>query len=318
MRASELFKRLVGVAVTVLLVIIGTATLLELVPGDPAVVAAGDYATPASIAATRVSLGLDKPFLSRAVHIVQRTVTGDLGTSTSLRPGQSVRDMVGQALPITMSLLLFALLFAVLVGIPLGIGAALKAGGAIDRLVVGAASVLLSIPSFVVGLLLITVLAVNRRFLPALGYVAFSTNPLDWARHLVLPGITLGLVSAAELARQVRGALVETFDQDHMRATEASGVGRGSVVLRHGVKNALGPILTVTGLQVSRILGGAVVIEKIFSMPGLGTLAYDAVFRRDFAAMQGVVVVGALIVVLSSLVVDLLLAYLTPTHRLAT
>lgn len=311
-----LLRRLLGVVVTLVLVSVGAVLLIELVPGDPAVVSAGDFATPDSIASARHSLGLDKPLVPRVFSFLGHMLTGNFGVSANLNPGIPVSSVIAEALPVTISLVLVSLLIAIVIAVPVGIAAARRPGSLLDRGLTGLASTFLAIPSFVVGVILIQVLAIQLNWFPALGYVSISEDPVAWLSHITLPSLTLGLVSASELARQVRSAFVETFDQDFVRAAEGAGLRRRTIVLDRALRNSAVPILTVVGFQVARILGGIVIVENIYSMPGLGTLAYNSVLRRDLPVMQGVIVVSALLVVGFNLLVDVLIVLVTPSTRL--
>lgn len=316
MMITFLLRRLIGVVVTLALVSVGAVLLIQLVPGDPAVVAAGDFATPDSIANARHSLGLDQSLVPRVLSFFGHMLTGNFGTSANLNPGVPVATVVGQALPVTLSLVLASLVIAIVIALPVGIAAARHPGSLLDRALTGIASAFLAIPSFIVGLILIQFLAIKLGWLPALGFVPINQDPVGWLTDIALPSLTLGLVSAAELARQVRSAFVETLDQDFIRVAEAAGLRRRTTLLDRALRNSAVPILTVAGFQVARILGGIVIVENIFSMPGLGTLAYNSVLRRDLPVMQGVIVVSALLVVGSNLLVDVLIVLATPSTRL--
>jgi peptide/nickel transport system permease protein len=316
MTVRYLVRRLVSVAVTLILVSAGAVLLIDLVPGDPAVVAAGDFATRGSIAAARHSLGLDKPLLPRLLEFFGHVLTGNFGTSANLNPGIPVSTIIAAALPVTISLTLVSLLIAIVIAVPVGIAAARKPGSVLDRSLTALASMFLAIPSFVVGLILIRVFAIQLGWAPALGYVPISQNFAAWMSHIILPSITLGLVSAAEIARQVRSAFVETLEQDYIRVAEAAGLKRRTILFDRALRNSAVPILTVTGFQVARILGGIVIVENIFGLPGIGTLAYNSVLRRDLPVMQGVIVVSALLIVGFSLLADVVLVLFTPNNRL--
>jgi peptide/nickel transport system permease protein len=305
-RAITTVPALLGVMLVALL-------LLELMPGDPAEIMAGENATPEAVEAIRQDLRLDDPLWERFGRYVGGVVQGDLGES----PGSHtpVWGRISAALPVTLSLAGMSLLFAVLVAVPAGTWAALRRGRAPDRVVTTAASVVQAVPPFVVGLLLVITFAVNQSWLPAGGFIPLEEDPWEWFRHLILPAGALSLAAAAELARQTRGSLVDTFEQDYIRALRAKGLRERWVVGKHAAKNAATPVVTVLGLQVGRILGGAVVVEFIFGMHGFGALALNAVVTRDIVLIQGVVLVGAIAVLLANLAVDIFYGYLNPKAR---
>jgi peptide/nickel transport system permease protein len=306
-------RRLATTVPALLGVMLVALLLLELMPGDPARIMAGDNATPEGVAAIRSDLRLDEPVWERFAHYVGGVVRGDLGRS----PGshQPVWARISSALPVTLSLGAVALLFAVLIAVPAGTWAALRRGRFVDRAVAAAASIFQAVPPFVVGLALVILLAVDRSWLPPGDFVPLEEDPWEWFRHLLLPASALSLSAAAELARQTRGALVDTFEQDYIRALRAKGLQERWVVGKHAAKNAATPVVTVLGLQVGRILGGAVVVELIFGMHGFGTLALNAVVTRDVVLIQGVVLVSAIAVLLANLAVDVTYGYLNPRAR---
>jgi peptide/nickel transport system permease protein len=306
-------RRLISVIPTLLLITILSFLLLKLIPGDPARTLAGDNATEAQVKVIRHSLGLDKPVIQQYFDYMGNLLHGDLGTS--LVNGDSVTHRIGQALPVTASLALFALIFAILIGVPAGVLAALRRGRAADHLVTGASSVLIAIPPFIVASLLVIVFALDRSWLPAGGYVDPSAGIGEWARYLVLPALALSLASAAELARQVRGSLADTMEEDFVRSAHARGLKNRSVIGKHAAKSAAIPVVTVLALQVGRILGGAVIVELIFAMPGFGTLALDSVLSRDVPVVQGIVLVSAIVVIATNLLADLSYGYFNPKIR---
>jgi peptide/nickel transport system permease protein len=306
-------RRLATTVPALLGVMLVALLLLELMPGDPAKIMAGDNATPEAVELIRNDLRLDEPVWERFAHYVGGVVRGDLGRS----PGshQPVWDRISAALPVTLSLGAMALVLAVLIAVPAGTWAALRRGRFVDRAVAAAASVFQAVPPFVVGLALVILLAVERSWLPSGGFVPLEEDPWEWFRHLVLPASALSLSAAAEVARQTRGALVDTFEQDYIRALRAKGLRERWVVGKHAAKNAATPVVTVLGLQVGRILGGAVVVELIFGMHGFGTLALNAVMTRDIVLIQGVVLVSAVAVLIANLAVDVAYGYLNPRAR---
>ncbi|HEY8527653.1 MAG TPA: ABC transporter permease [Acidimicrobiales bacterium] len=311
--ARVLARRVLTSIPALLGVMLVALLLLELMPGDPAEIMAGENATPEAVQMIRDDLRLDDPLYERFSRYVGGVVTGDLGESPG--SGIPVWDRISEALPVTLSLGGMALVLAVVVAIPAGTWAALRRDGLADRAVAAAAAVLQAVPPFVIGLGLVIFLAVERAWLPANGYVAFADDPYEWFRHLILPATALALSAAAELARQTRGAVVDVLEQDYIRAARAKGLRDRLVIGKHVAKNAATPVVTVLGLQVGRILGGAVVVELIFGMHGFGALALNAVVTRDIVLIQGVVLVSAIAVLIANLLVDLVYVYLNPRSR---
>jgi peptide/nickel transport system permease protein len=209
------------------------------------------------------------------------------------------------------------MIFILLIGVPAGVLAALHRGRLVDRLVTLVSSALMAIPPFVFALVLVIVFALDRSWFPAGGYVPPSDGILEWARHLILPAFTLALASSAELARQIRGALADTMEEDFIRSSHARGLSRRSVVGKHAAKSAAIPVVTVLALQIPRLLGGAVVVELIFALPGFGYLALDAVQARDVPVVQGVVLVSGIVIIFTNLLADLSYGYFNPKVRTA-
>nr|WP_228046676.1 ABC transporter permease [Saccharopolyspora sp. HNM0983] len=310
----ELALRRIGAMVPLLvLVSLIVFGLVLLVPGDPAVTIAGEDATDAQIAATRQRMGLDDPLLEQYWRWASAAVQGDLGTS--MFSNRSVSGAIAERFPATLSLTAMAIVLALLVSVPAAIAAALHRGGWIDRTATLGTAVGVAMPNFWLGLLLATVFALHLDLLPATGYVPLDDAPLAWLAHLLLPAATLGLAAAAELTRQLRSALIDVFDQDYLRTARAKGLRGGSVVTKHALKNAATPVVTVLGMRISVLLGGTVVVEQIFGIPGLGQLAIEAVLQRDLPMVQGVVVVTAVLVMLANLAVDLSYGYFNPKVR---
>lgn len=308
-----LVRRLVITPPTLLVVSLLAFGMILLVPGDPAVTLAGPNATVAEIEATRRHLGLDEPVLVQYQDWLTAAVRGDFGES--LFTGQAVRDALFQRLPATGSLTAGALLVTVAVGIPCGISASLGRGGVRDRVLSVGAALGVSMPSYFLGMLLILFFAIWSRLLPATSYVPFGEDPVEWARHLVLPSVALGLSGAAVVARQLRSSLVGVLDNDYIATAWAKGLRRPAVVGKHALKNAAIPVVTVLGGQVGALLSGAVIVEQVFGIPGLGQLAVEAVLQQDVPVIQGVVLFTALIVTVTYVVVDIAYGYLNPRVR---
>ncbi len=299
-------RRLV-LAVPVLIgVSLGVFLMAELVPGDTATVLAGDTASPATIERIRQELGLDQPLPIRYARFVERLVLhGSLGEST--RTHREVLVEIMDRMPYTLELALGAVILSTIVGVSVGIVAAVNRGRRTDYGTMGAAVVFLSVPTFWIALLMILLFSLQLRWLPV-------TGAGTW-QHLILPTIALSLHSAAVKARITRSSMLEVLGQDYLRTARAKGLRERIVIVRHALKNALIPITTLIGLQFGSLLGGAFIIENIFGWPGIGRLAVQAVFNRDFPIVQGTVLLGAAIYFTANLVVDLLYAWLDPRIR---
>lgn len=306
-------KRVLMMVPLLFLVSLGVFALVLLIPGDPAITIAGENATEAQIEATRERLGLNDPVLVQYLGWAGSALTGDLGTS--LFSNESVTGAILARFPVTLALTAAAMTVALLIAVPAGIVAAVHRGRWPDRLATLFASVGISMPNFWVGILLIIGLALYLPIFPAVGYTPLTEGVGPWAHNLVLPGVTLGVAVAAEITRQLRGSLYDVMQQDYIRTARANGL-RGSVVIaKHGLKNAAVPVVTVIGFQVGFLLGGSVIVERVFGIPGLGDLAIRAVLQRDIPMIQGIVVVTALVVMVVNLAVDLSYGYLNPKVR---
>ncbi|WP_127783185.1 ABC transporter permease [Rhodococcus sp. X156] len=306
-------KRLLTAIPLLLVVPLLIFFLIDLSPGDPAVILAGENPTPERLAAIRESLQLDHNVFIRYLDWVGGVLQGDLGMSYI--SNQTVSDLLFRRMGTTMSLVLFAMVVAVLVGAILGTVASLRPGGIVDRAVNVIASIAIAIPAFWFGLVLVAIFAVSLRALPASGFSPLSEGFTPWIRHLVLPGIALGLLPAAEVTLQLRASLVQVLKSDYVLNARAKGLSPVSVVIKHGMKNALIPVATVLGIRVSEVLGGAVTIEIIYNMPGLGSMAVEAVQNRDIPVLLGFVLFTTVVVVLVNLVVDISYGYFNPKVR---
>lgn len=311
--AGFVVRRILVAVPVLLLVTLLSFTLLELAPGDAARAVAGEAATPEQVEQIRAELGLDRPLALQYLSFVGDALRLDLGRSA--QDSRPVTEILAEAFPVTASLTLVGLALAVLLAVPAGAVAALWRGRLPDRLVTAAAALFLAVPPFVVALLLVVTLAIRQPLLPAVGYVDFTESPADWLAHLVLPGTALALYAGAELVRQVRGGLVDALERDFIRTSRAKGLRERLVVGKHAARAAAAPAVTVFGLQVGRILGGAVLIEFVFALPGFGSLAVNAVTTQDVPLIQGVVLVAALCLVAVNLSVDLVCGVLNPRLR---
>ena len=288
-------------------------SLLYFSPGDPAAIIAGDLATVDDIQRVRVALGLDQPFHVRFGTWLWAILNGDLGTS--IFSGIPVSTLIGQRLEATISLSIVTLFFAVSVAIPLGVVSAWKAGGWIDRLVMGFAVFGFSVPVFVLGYLLIFLFALELDWLPVQGFTSITEGFWPFLRQLILPALALGTIYIALIARMTRAAMLDVLAQDYIRTANAKGLRTDKVLLGHALKNAAVPIVTVIGIGVALLIGGVVVTESVFAIPGLGRMTVDAILRRDYPIIQGVILMFAFVYVLINLLVDLSYTLFDPRIR---
>jgi peptide/nickel transport system permease protein len=288
-------------------------SLLYIAPGDPAAVIAGDQATPADVERIRQSLGLDRPFLVQFSEWVWNIVHANLGTS--MFTGLPVTKLIAQRIEPTLSLMAVTLVFAISVAVPLGVVAAWRAGSLLDRAIMAFAVFGFSVPVFVVGYLLAYVFALELEWLPVQGYTPLSEGLWPWFQNLILPAFALGCVYIALIARITRAAMLEVLAQDYIRTARAKGIGQPGILFIHALKNASVPIVTVIGIGIALLIGGAVVTESVFVIPGLGRLTIDAILRRDYPVIQGVVVLFSFVYVLVNLMIDLLYTVLDPRIR---
>jgi peptide/nickel transport system permease protein len=288
-------------------------SLLFIAPGDPAAVIAGDQATPEQVERIRQSLGLDRPFLVQFSDWVWRLMHADLGRS--IFTNLPVTTMIAQRIEPTLSLMLITLVLSVIVAVPIGVLAAWKAGSLIDRAIMGFAVFGFSVPVFVVGYLLAYVFALELEWLPVQGYTPIAQGIVPWLENLILPAIALGCVYIALIARITRAAMLEVLQQDYIRTARAKGLAQTPILFIHALKNASVPIVTVIGIGIALLIGGAVVTESVFAIPGLGRLTVDAILRRDYPVIQGIVLLFSFIYVLVNLGVDLIYTLIDPRIR---
>lgn len=290
--------------------------LVRAIPGDTVTALLGAQYNKEQAAALEKKYGLNQPVPVQYAIWLGHTVSGDLGESAfTNRP---VLSEIAERLPVTLELTAFGLLFAILIGIPMGITAALNKGRVVDYIVsvFGLAGV--SIPAFWLGTIFILLFSLFLGWLPSGDFVPFSESPADNIRHMLMPGIALGMAVAAVVMRMTRASMVEVMSQQYINTAYAKGRGKWAVALGHALKNSLIPVMTVVGIQVGYLLAGAIVIEQVFSLPGLGRLALQAISNRDYALLQGTILFIAAIFVLTNLTVDLLYAWANPRIRLST
>jgi peptide/nickel transport system permease protein len=310
---SYVARRLLATIPVMAVVALFVFSLLYLAPGDPATIIAGDQATPADVARIRESLGLDRPFLVQFSEWAWRILRGDLGTS--IFTNLPVTALIAQRIEPTLSLLSVTLVLAIGIAVPLGVVAAWKAGSLIDRLIMVFAVFGFSVPVFVIAYLLAYVFALELDWLPVQGYTPISQGFWPWLQNLILPAIALGAVYIALIARITRASMLEVLQQDYIKTARAKGIGEGGVLFLHALKNAAVPIVTVIGIGVAVLIGGAVVTESVFVIPGLGRLTVDSILRRDYPVIQGLVLVFSFTYVIVNLCIDLLYTLLDPRIR---
>lgn len=310
---AYVIRRLGATLVVMTVVAFVVFLLLYLTPGDPAAILAGDAATGDDIKRIREKLGLDEPFLVRFAGWLWALLHGDLGTS--IFTNLPVTRLIEQRIEPTLSLTLLTLTIALVVAIPLGILAAAKAGSWIDRAVMAFSVVGFSVPVFVIAYALILVFSIELDWLPVQGYRSFSEGFWEWLRHLILPSTALGTVYIALIARITRASMLDVLAQDYIRTAQAKGLDTGSILVGHALKNAAVPIMTIVGIGIALLIGGAIVTETVFAIPGIGRLTVDAILRRDYPIIQGVVLLFSGAYVLINLAVDLSYMFFDPRIR---
>lgn len=307
-------ERLGGMAIVLALVVTVVFVIVRVTPGDPAAVMLGSDATPEDIEQLRTKLGLDAPLIAQYGKFVLGIFKGDLGQSIFLN--QPVTQALASRAEPTFFLTLFSILIAVAISLPVGILSAVRRGTLFDQIVVTLTMVAASVPSFWLGLVLIQVFAVGQGWFPASGYGGPDASFFERLHHLVLPAVALGVVNSALITRFTRAAMLDVLGDDYVRTARAKGAGEGRVILKHALKNAMIPIITVIGLSIAMLVAGAVVTETVFGLPGVGNLVVSAVLRRDYPVIQGALLVVAAIYVLINFIVDMLYVLVDPRVRL--
>lgn len=313
----EAVRRLRRRSMHLVWVVFGVSVLtfcaLNLLPGDPAVAIAGENATREQIDALREELGLNEPLVIRYLDYVGALVTGDLGTS--LRSGEPVLSLIGARLPVTLEIVAIALVLALVPAVLVAILAARRPDGLFDRFATTAALTGLSIPHFLLGILLILVFSVSLGVLPATGWTPFTDSPIDNLRSALLPAVTLAITEFAVFMRLLRSELIETLREEYIVTAEAKGLSERRVMWGHALRNSLFPLLTVLGLNLGALIGGSVVTETVFAVPGIGRMLVESIQFRDFPVVQGVVLFVTVSYVLCNFLVDLLYSVLDPRLR---
>ncbi len=310
---SYILRRVLSTVPVMAIVALFVFSLLYIAPGDPAAIIAGDQASPADVERIRQGLGLDRPFLVQFGTWLWRILHGDLGTS--IFTNLPVASLIAQRIEPTLSLMTITLVLTIVIAVPLGVLAAWKAGSWVDRTIMAFAVFAFSLPVFVVGYVLAFVFALQFEWLPVQGYTPLAEGFWPWLQNLILPAIALGSVYIALIARITRASMLEVLQQDYIRTARAKGLDQRSILFVHALKNAAVPIITVIGIGVALLIGGAVVTESVFAIPGLGRLTIDAILRRDYPVIQGIVLMFSFLYVLVNLMVDVTYTLVDPRIR---
>ncbi|MCP3459041.1 MULTISPECIES: ABC transporter permease [unclassified Bradyrhizobium] len=306
-------RRLVHLLPVLAAVSLLTFLIASLLPGDLAYVILGDQATPEKVAALRHDMGLDQPLWWRYLSWLGHVLQGDLGRS--FRTGQTVLQAVAERVPVSIELMLLAEFLGLLIGVPLAIACAARAGGPFDRFMTGGAFAMLSVPSFLSAILLIYLFAVELHWLPATGYVPFTEDPVANLRFFVLPALTLALAEWPGIMRVLRSDMIATLQEDYIALAKAKGLKPSRILFVHALKPSSLTLVTVTGINIGRLIGGTLIVESIFALPGLGRLLVGAIYTRDLIILQGVVLLVASGFVIVNFIVDMLYAVLDPRIR---
>ncbi|MBV1694000.1 MAG: ABC transporter permease [Hyphomicrobiales bacterium] len=310
---SFILRRLLATIPVMLVVAVFVFLMLRLTPSDPAAIIAGDNANAEQVGAIRHQLGLDQPILTQFFIWMGKILTGDFGESFFFK--KTVAELIADRIQPTLSLAFFTIVLAVLVAVPLGVLAAARQGTIIDRVVMGFSVLGFSVPVFVIGYLLIYVFAIYLNWLPVQGYQRIELGVWGWFQRLILPSITLAIIYVALIARMTRTSVLEVLSEDYIRTARAKGQVERKVLFRHALRNAAVPIVTVIGLGIALLIGGVVVTESVYTIPGLGRLTVDAVLARDYPVIQAVILLFSLVYVLINLLVDIIYTLLDPRIR---
>lgn len=310
---NYIIKRLIATIPVMAIDALFVFFLLHLTPGDPAAVIAGDDAGPAEIEGVRQKLGLDRPVYEQFAIYVSNLAKGDLGTS--IFSNMPVLQLVKQRLEPTLVLAVTTLTLAVLIAIPMGVIAAWKLRSWIDRFIMGLSVLGFAVPVFVVGYVLIYIFSIELRWFPVQGYKPLASGALETLRSVALPSLALALVYTALIARMTRASMIEVLSEDYIRTARAKGASQFAVLLKHALKNAAVPIVTVIGLGFTLLISGVVITETVFNIPGLGRLTVDAILKRDYPIIQGLIILFAGVKVLVNLCIDISYAFFDPRIR---
>ncbi|WP_150461092.1 ABC transporter permease [Nesterenkonia ebinurensis] len=305
-----ILRRVVQLVIVLAIVSVALFLLLRLLPGDPTTTILGTEATHEQREILRAELGLDQPLIVQFGQWILSVFNGDLGESWIT--GEPVSAVMSDRLPVTVQLGVMSLLGALLIGVPAGVLAAVRRRSTLDTALTGAGVFFLAIPNFFLGPLLVLLFALSLGWAPPSGFVNFTDDPIANLIHMVLPAVTVGSMVVAVVMRQARGAMLDSLGGDYIRTAKATGLSRGRVVMVYALRNALLPVITVTGLQVGALLSGTIVTETIFTLPGMGSLIVNSIFSRDLPVVQGAVLLIVVAVLLINLVTDLIYAWLDP------
>jgi peptide/nickel transport system permease protein len=311
-------RRLIATVPVMLVVAVLVFLMLRLTPADPAAIIAGDNATAEDVAKIRTQLGLDQPILTQFVVWMGKILTGDFGQSFFFK--KSVASLIAERIEPTLSLSVLTIVLSVLIAVPLGVYAAYRQGRIIDRIVMGFSVLGFSVPVFVIGYLLIYVFSIQLNWFPIQGYQRLSACSSlgcvgEWLYRLVLPSLTLSVIYIALIARMTRTSVLEVLNEDYIRTARAKGLSQFQVLLKHALANAAVPIVTIIGLGIALLIGGAVVTESVYTLPGLGRLTVEAVLARDYPTIQAVILLFSLVYVLINLLIDLAYTFFDPRIR---
>jgi peptide/nickel transport system permease protein len=306
-------RRLLYLVPVLVAVSLLTFLIASLLPGDLAYVILGDQATPEKVQALRHDMGLDQPLWWRYLSWLGQVLEGDFGRS--FRTGQTVLQAVAERLPVSLELMFFAELAGLAIGVPVAIACAVRSGSAFDRFMTGSAFGMLSVPTFLSAILLIYLFAVELRWLPATGYIPFGEDPGGNLRFFVLPALTLALAEWPGIMRVLRSDMIATLQEDYIALAKAKGLKASRILFVHALKPSSLTLVTITGINIGRLIGGAVIVETIFAVPGIGRLLVGAIYTRDLIILQGVVLLVAAGFVLMNFIVDMLYAVLDPRIR---
>ncbi len=310
---TYLLKRTLILFLTLLLVSIAIFAVLMVIPGDPAQIILGIHATPETLRNLRHQMGLDRPVIIQYLHYMKNLALGDLGRSITY--DVPIHSLILSRLQVTIPLAILSLIFAVSISIPMGIYSSLHRNRPGDYGIMVFSQVGLAVPAFWAGILLILLFAVTLHWLPAGGFHAWQTDPIKALRSLLLPAFSLGFVRAAVLTRMTRSAMLEVLGEDYIRTARSKGLPKRIVVYKHAFRNAIIPVVTIVGLQAGDLLAGAIIIENVFHLPGVGRLVFEAIGQRDLPVIQGVVLLIAVIIVVINFVIDIAYRYLDPRIR---
>jgi len=310
---TYLLKRTLILFLTLLLVSIAIFAVLMVIPGDPAQIILGIHATPETLRNLRHQMGLDRPVIIQYLHYMKNLALGDLGRSITY--DVPIHSLILSRLQVTIPLAILSLIFAVSISIPIGIYSSLHRNRPGDYGITVFSQVGLAVPAFWAGILLILLFAVTLHWLPAGGFHAWQTDPIKALRSLLLPAFSLGFVRAAVLTRMTRSAMLEVLGEDYIRTARSKGLPKRMVVYKHAFRNAIIPVVTIIGLQAGDLLAGAIIIENVFHLPGVGRLVFEAIGQRDLPVIQGVILLIAVMIVVINFVIDVAYRYLDPRIR---